>query len=169
MCCNNTNRRIPEIKRSAALHGRDLLKQGFTVGQVVHDYGDVCQSITALAIETHAPFSADEFRILNQCLDDAIAEAVTAYGHECNLSALVDENVRGSADRGFFAHEVRNLLQTITIAFEVMKKGNVGMKGSTAAVITRSLIELHSLVDKSIAEVRMIGGVQHRRHFPSRN
>ena len=155
----------PEIGRSAALHGRDLLKQGFTVGQVVHDYGDVCQSITALAIETHAPFSSDEFRILNQCLDDAIAEAVTAYGQECNLSALVDENVRGNADRGFFAHEVRNLLQTITIAFEVMKKGNVGTKGSTAAVITRSLIELHSLVDKSIAEVRMMGGVQHPTVF----
>jgi hypothetical protein len=31
----------PEIANSALLHGHDLLCQGFTVSQVVHDYGDV--------------------------------------------------------------------------------------------------------------------------------
>ena len=36
----------PEMVSSACLHGSDLLRQGFTVSQVVHDYGDVCQSIT---------------------------------------------------------------------------------------------------------------------------
>src|SRR6185436_20886749 len=38
----------PEIDRSAVLHGQDLLRQGFTIAQVVRDYGDVCQSITDL-------------------------------------------------------------------------------------------------------------------------
>ena len=66
----------------AAQHGRDLQLQGFTVSQVVHDYGDVCQSITELAIETGAPISVGDFRILNRCLDDAIASAVTEYGRE---------------------------------------------------------------------------------------
>ena len=42
----------PEIGQSAILHGHDLLLQGFTVSQVVHDYGDVCQAITELAVET---------------------------------------------------------------------------------------------------------------------
>jgi hypothetical protein len=32
------------ISDSALKHGHDLLLQGFTVSQVVHDYGDVCQS-----------------------------------------------------------------------------------------------------------------------------
>ena len=34
----------PEISKSAIKHGHDLLLQGFTVSQVVHDYGDVCQA-----------------------------------------------------------------------------------------------------------------------------
>ena len=34
----------PEISKTAILHGHDLLLQGFTVSQVVHDYGDVCQA-----------------------------------------------------------------------------------------------------------------------------
>ena len=36
----------PAIAKSAIQHGRDLLQKGFTVSQVVHDYGDVCQAIT---------------------------------------------------------------------------------------------------------------------------
>ena len=69
-----------EMANSAVTHGGDLLRQGFTVSQVVHDYGDVCQSITELALETNAPISTDDFRMLNGCLDNAIAGAVTEYG-----------------------------------------------------------------------------------------
>jgi hypothetical protein len=53
----------PEIGRSAALHGHDLLNRGFTVGQVVHDYGDVCQSVTEIAVETNAPIVANGGRL----------------------------------------------------------------------------------------------------------
>jgi hypothetical protein len=67
----------PEISRSAIKHGHDLLLQGFTVSQVVHDYGDVCQAITELAVELNVPITTDDFRTLNRCLDDAIAGAVT--------------------------------------------------------------------------------------------
>jgi hypothetical protein len=63
----------PEIGSTALQHGHDLLLQGFSVSQVVHDYGDVCQAITELAVETNAPISTDDFRVLNRCLDEAIA------------------------------------------------------------------------------------------------
>ena len=42
---------LSEIGASAAQHGRELLKHGFTVDQVVHNYGDLCQAITDLAFE----------------------------------------------------------------------------------------------------------------------
>ena len=47
-----------EIAKSAARHGRDLLRVGLTIGQVVRDYGDVCQAITELAVEQRATISA---------------------------------------------------------------------------------------------------------------
>src|SRR5688572_8476070 len=40
-----------EIGSSAAQHGDELHRQGFTVDQVVHDYGDLCQAVTDLAVE----------------------------------------------------------------------------------------------------------------------
>jgi hypothetical protein len=53
-----------DIARTAAQHGHDLLVQGYTVSQVVHDYGDICQAITELAVEREAAISTDDFRTL---------------------------------------------------------------------------------------------------------
>ena len=60
----------PAISPSAIMHGHDLLLQGFTVSQVVHDCGDVCQAITELPVELNAPISTDDFH--HGLLDDAI-------------------------------------------------------------------------------------------------
>ena len=38
-----------QIGASATLYGGELLAAGLTIGQVVHGYGDVCQSVTGLA------------------------------------------------------------------------------------------------------------------------
>lgn len=40
-----------ELGAAATRHGRELSLNGFTVEQVVHDYGDLCQAITDLASE----------------------------------------------------------------------------------------------------------------------
>jgi hypothetical protein len=83
-----------EIGRAAALHGGELLRLGFTVDQVVHGYGDVCQSVTELAVEQNALISNDEFRTLNRCLDNAIADAVTAFGHSRQVSSDGDTQTK---------------------------------------------------------------------------
>jgi hypothetical protein len=155
----------PEIGRTALQHGHDMLRQGFTVSQVVHDYGDVCQSITELAGEMNAPISMDDFRTLNRCLDEAIAGAVTEYGRVRNQSTLDGETARGSERLGFFAHELRNLLHTALMAFEVLKTGNVGVGGSTGTVLHRTLMASHSLVTRSLAEVRLTQGIQNREQL----
>ncbi|HTE52158.1 MAG TPA: hypothetical protein VK698_14995 [Kofleriaceae bacterium] len=67
------------IRESATKHGRDLLAKGLTIAQVVHDYGDVCQVVTGLAIDQRANVPTSEFQVLNLCLDDAIAAAITAF------------------------------------------------------------------------------------------
>lgn len=155
----------PEIGLSALHHGHDLLLQGFTVSQVVHDYGDICQAITELAVELDASISTDDFRTLNRCLDDAIAGAVTEYGRERNQSSIDGESARGSERLGFFIHEMRNLISTASYAFEVLKTGNVGVGGSTGKVLQRSLAAQRALISRSLAEVRMTQGLQNREPF----
>jgi hypothetical protein len=79
-----------QIDRSAARHGRELHRMGLTLAQVVHEYGDVCQVVSELAIEHAAPISAKDFGTLSLCLDDAIASAVTAYSH-ASERAITDQ------------------------------------------------------------------------------
>ena len=67
------------MRSTATLHGRELLDGGYTIDQVVHDYGDLCQAITDLAFERNWPIQVDEFRTLNRCLDNGIADAVTEF------------------------------------------------------------------------------------------
>ena len=66
-----------QLSKTATEHGRELFERGYTFDQVVHAYGDVCQAVTELASDRDAPIAAREFKILNHCLDDAIAAAVT--------------------------------------------------------------------------------------------
>ena len=142
------------IDQSASAHGHDLLLKGFTVSQVVHDYGDVCQSITELALERNAPINTDDFRMLNGCLDQAIAGAVTMYAQEREKTHLDKEIERGNERMGFLVHELRNLVNTAIVAFEVLKSGSVGTSGSTGAVLNRSLTGLRDLIGQSLDDVR---------------
>jgi len=151
-----------EIDRSAARHGRELQLQGVTVSQVVYDYGDVCQSITDLAVEMNAPISVDDFRTLNRCLDDAIASAVTEYSRERTESTPHADSTGENERFEFLAHEIRNLVSTATNAFEVLKIGNLGVRGNTGNVLKRSLSGLLDLVNRSVAEVRLRHHVQDR-------
>jgi len=124
-----------ELKSGALRHGRDLFCDGFTVGQLVHDYGSVCQSVTDLAVETKATIGTDDFRTLNRCLDDAIAAAVAEYANQ--------ERVAGNRE----SIRVRDLVYIATSAFEVLRGGTVGVGGATGDLLERSLSSLRDLVD----------------------
>jgi len=150
-----------QIGRSAGQHGNDLLRMGLTIGQVVHDYGDLCQAVTELAVQLGAPITAEEFRTINLCLDDAIAGAVTEYAGQRERAI---EN-QGTERLGVLAHELRNLLNSATISFEAVRTGRVALAGSTSMVCVRSLAGLGNLIDRSLAEVRLDVGIDHRERI----
>ncbi|MDB5793647.1 MAG: putative histidine kinase [Noviherbaspirillum sp.] len=154
---------LSEIGKTATEHGRELLQMGFTIDQVVHDYGDLCQSIADLAYELHEPFEIDEFRTLNRCLDNGIADAVTEFSYRRDF-IMADKQSHALNERlGMFANEMRNFLNTATLAFAAIKVGNVGVNGATGVALERSLAALQSVVYRSLSEVRITAGlpVQH--------
>src|SRR6202162_2606163 len=119
-----------EIGRAAALHGTELLRRGFSVDQVVHDYGDVCQCVTALAVEQDVPISTDEFRTLNRCLDNAIADAVASFGSAREIS--INDQADTLHDRlSAFSDEPRRLVDIAIQSYSAIKTGNVGLTGAT--------------------------------------
>ena len=143
-----------EIGRAAALHGAELLRRGFTVDQVVHDYGDVCQSVTALAVEQDVSLSTDEFRTLNRCLDNAIADAVTSFASAHQTS--IDRQTETLHQRlAIYAAEHRRLMDIAIKSLAAIKTGNIGIGGATGTLLAHALDELSSLTDRTLPEIRL--------------
>lgn len=140
------------MARSAALHGAELLGLGYTIDQVVHDYGDVCQAATELAVEQKVMIAANDFKTLNRCLDDAIADAVAAYGNACETFAYDEAQV--VQDRiGSFAVEQQRLIDIAIQSYAAIRTGNIGVTGATGALLIHTLHELRSLAGRTVARL----------------
>lgn len=155
-----------ELGVTAAIHGADLLTLGYSINEVVHNYGDLCQAVSDLSIDLNQKFEISEFRTLNRCLDNGIADAVTAFSDQRDFVIADEQALERNERLGFFAHELRNHLNTAMLALAAIKSGNVGLTGSTGGVLDRSLVGLQRLIDRSLAEVRIGPGMAlHRSLF----
>lgn len=122
------------------------------------------QAITDAAFQCGARIEVDEFRTLNRCLDNAIAESVTEWAYQNNVAHAEKKARSAEAHTDFFVFELRKLIHTATLAVIAIKAGNVGISGATGAVLDRSLIELRNLLDRSLAGLRGTSGstAQHK-------
>lgn len=134
----------PDIAKTAALHGHDLLTLGFSVDEVVHDYGDVCQAVTELAVEQKADISVADFHTLNRCLDNAIAAAVTTWSEdrESDLSATEPSGVATNK-------KLRRLVTGSLAIFAILRGGKIGSGGAAVEMLGRQLEEMRDLLDVS--------------------
>ncbi|HUR90306.1 MAG TPA: HAMP domain-containing sensor histidine kinase [Ramlibacter sp.] len=145
---------LSEIGVSATAHGKQLLELGYTVDQVVHDYGDLCQAITDLAVERDAPFGVDEFRTLNRCLDNATADAVTEFSFQRDVTVARRQEYQLEQRIGFLAHEVRNSLLSANLALHALEAGGLPITGATGSVLKRALAAMTRLINAAVEEVR---------------
>jgi len=136
------------ISRSASLYGAESLRRGYTVDQVVHDYGDVCQAITEFAIEEHTPVASDDFRLLNACLDNAIASAVAAHA-QGHAHATAGNAAGLQARLAAVAAEQQRLADIAIEAYAAIRTGSVGLNGATGALLQHALTELRAHAERS--------------------
>ena len=145
---------LSEMGVTATAHGKELLEMGYAVDQVVHDYGDLCQSITDLAFERDAPFAVNEFRTLNRCLDNAIADAVTEFSFQREANVATKYKAEETQRTGFLVHELRNALSAANLSLRALEVSHMPVSGATGALLKRSLATMRSLIAGAVNEVR---------------
>ncbi|MCA1859726.1 hypothetical protein LE191_06335 [Janthinobacterium sp. HSC-3S05] len=153
-----------ELAHSAMTHGGQLLALGYSVSQIVHDYGELCQAVSDLAVVMEEPFAIEEFRTLNRCLDNGIAEAVSEFIQRRDVLVANEQALALNQRIGHFTHELRNHLGTASLAVAALKHVGMGLSGATGAVLDRSLVGLRTLaVGVSSARWRIMAPACRRR------
>jgi hypothetical protein len=123
---------------SAAAPGASLLGLGYTVDQVVHGNGDLCRAITDLALVRDAHFTSGEFRTLNRCLDNAIADAVQEFFAQRDARVPNHHTDEANGRVGFPVHDLRDSLSTASEAVSALEFGSPSLNRATGAVLMRS-------------------------------
>ena len=142
-------------------HGAELRALGFNISQVVHDYGDICQAVTEVAVESRSHHHPGIPR----------AEPLPRYRHRRAVTEhsriTAEQRSTGEIERsGQLAHEVRDQLNTALLAFHTLKGGTVAINGSTGTVLGRSLINLRDLVDSTLSDIRMSANIAREERIP---
>jgi hypothetical protein len=107
---------------------------------------------SALAQEKESPFQVEEFRTLNRCLDNSIADAVAEFSSR--QSSVEAKRMASEAnDRlEFLVHDLRNALEATDLSVRAIELGGLPLSGATDSMLKRNLASLRNLVDSSIAE-----------------
>ena len=146
---------LAAIGRSAALHGAQMQREGYSLADVVHGYASLARAIHELTAKAGLTLAEEELRGLRRCLDEATAQAVSEHARQREQSFARDEQER----LGELAHELRSSIGSAMISFDLLRAGTAGFAGSTAGVLGRSLGRLSSLVEASVASVRIGAGM----------
>jgi hypothetical protein len=103
--------------------------------------------VTALAVERATPISTDEFRTLNRCLDNAIADAVASFGaaRQVSLDRVTQTSQQRIVD---YIADHRRLTAIAGQSFTAIKTGNIGSGGATGDLLTHTLKELDEITDR---------------------
>ena len=136
----------PNVADTGTLYGHDLRRLGLSVDELVHEYGDVCQAVTELAVELDAPISVSDFHTLNRCLDNATAAAVTAWTGDRETDASATEGTRASNDE-----RLKRLVRSSITVFELLRSATVVAGGATGRVLGQILEKMRVMLEASVS------------------
>ncbi len=97
-------------------HGTQRLAAGFDIKEVVKEYNALRGAVYDVAEKTGIQLSANDCRVINRIIDEAIASAVDTFARE----QATELQRRREEHFAFIAHDVRTPLNAIALTAEVL-------------------------------------------------
>lgn len=142
---------LPRHSEHARHLGHQRFARGYPISQLALDLGVVSDSVGDIATEYQIQFDGRAYKLMDECIDTAIAQAIDEYSTLERASG--EEHIAEWI--GSLGHELRNSIHSAQIAFEVLQSGRVGIDSKTAKILERSLGRLATLVDTTLAAARL--------------
>ncbi len=144
---------------TAAGHGEQRLRLGFSLDSVIREYGALRQAIADLTRDTGTPVSVRDSELLFNAIINGIANAVSKYSHQRDVELHRQHNEHVA----FLAHELRNPLGTALNAFEILEHTKLISRDHRAGgAMFRALFQMRDLVDQALNVARFASGVELR-------
>ena len=150
----------PDESQTAADHGGQRLRLGFSLDAVVREYGALRDAIVDSARAAGAQISFRELEIIFRSIVGGIAGAVSEYSRQRDAEQQRLHNEHFA----FIAHELRNPLFSAKAAVEVLKQtGAISAEARAAGTLERSLHRMQDLIDHSLNIARIASGIEVHR------
>ncbi len=142
----------PPRSEGATSHGKQRFELGFDFAVVVREYGVIRDILFDIAERERVPLTFAELRVFSKHLIGGIADAATRYGRDR------DEALRRQTSKhlGFLAHELRNRLSSMRMAFGLLQTQHEIPKHSRPmSMLDKGFAQLKSLIDDALVEVKL--------------
>jgi signal transduction histidine kinase len=144
---------------TAADHGTQRLRLGFSLDSVVREYGALRDAIIATAVDAGLEPSLADLQLIFDCTITGIAQAVSEYTFQR------DAELRRQANEhfAFIAHELRNPLASAAMAFQQLKETGAMPQLRAVTILERGIHRTVELVDQTLQTSRTSSGIELRR------
>jgi signal transduction histidine kinase len=150
----------PEESATAAGHGAQRLRLGFSLDSVVREYGTLRDAIVDTVRDSGAEITFRELQVLFDAIVTGIAHAVSEYTHQRDAELLRQANEHFA----FIAHELRNPLSSATMSFQLLEsKGQLPAESRSVGALRRGLQRTSELIDQTLQIARVASGIELRR------
>lgn len=147
---------------TAAVHGEQRFRLGFSLDAVVREYGALRGAIVETGRLAGAEISLDELSVLADAITSGLAHAVGEYAHQRDAELARHANEHFA----FIAHELRNPLASARTALELLKQQKlVPSEGRAIQALERGLTRTAELIEESLSTARLASGIDLRREL----
>jgi hypothetical protein len=141
---------------TAAEHGAQRLRLGFSLDSVVREYGALRDAIIQTARDAHVDIGFRELQVISDAIISGIARAVSEYTIERDAELMRHANEHFA----FIAHELRNPLSSAMYALQALKQRGEISPGRTSHALERSLNRMQDLIDQTLRLARIASGIE---------
>lgn len=142
---------LPESSDTAARFGADRQRAGLPVTKVPGLFAAISQAVGKVGEKYELTISAEEYQILNRCLDAGVATSIENFWRrdKARENQLITESF------GFMVHELRNALGNANMAFKLLRRGELNINGHTGEVLARNLQRMDALIGQCMGRVQL--------------
>ncbi|HEX3850724.1 MAG TPA: HAMP domain-containing sensor histidine kinase [Polyangiaceae bacterium] len=142
---------LPASSDAAARFGAERENAGVPITQVPVVFAAISQAIGKTGEKYELTISAEEYKMLNGCLDAGVASSIENFWrrNKERERQLITEKV------GFMSHELRNALGNASTAFRLLRGGGLDINGKTADVLARNLGLMEALVGQYLGSAQL--------------